>query len=794
MILSYRWLNEFIDLPVAPDELAEVLTYLGLEVEQVTHYRSLLEHVVIGEVRECAPIAGTDHLTLTKTDVGGESLSIVCGAPNVHAGMKVAVMLPGAQTADGLTIKKTKLRGHESAGMLASERELGLAAEHSGIIEGDAAWKVGAAAAAYLDLPDTTYDVEITPNRPDYLAHIGVARDLGAKFRLPWRWPEYPLRDSQHAAADVIAVEIAAPHACPRYAARLITGVRIARSPFATRLRLLRCGTRPISNIVDATNLLMLEFGQPLHAFDLRFVDGKKIIVRCAAAGERFTTLDGVEHKLSPADLLIADARRGVALAGIMGGLNSEIRDDTQDVLIECAYFDPVHIRRTARTHGLGTESSRRFERGMDPNGVPRVADAAAALMQRLAGGEIHGGILDVYPYPITNKSMTFRPARAAALVGLEIGDRDMEATLTRLGCTVDAGRNPWSVTAPTWRPDLEREVDLIEEVVRVHGYDRIPAAAVSRVPLVGRDNPLYLLRSKAVDVMVGLGFHETLSVSMYTPDPRRDPPDMPAGVALKNPVTDDMLVMHGSLLPALVRATAANWQRGDRNLRLFEAARVFQEAETNDPRLWERLTLAAVITGSGYPQSWAHPNNPFDFYDLKGTLEVLSARLSLDNLKIICYDIVSGELLNGELRSNSNPVGTWGIWSADIMSKRDIDAPVGWFVLDLTAVAGLNLSAASYTALPRFPLSWRDLAVVVDEAIPAAELTDTIRAAGGAFLLRVTPFDVFRGEKLGAGKKSIALRLDFSHPERSLESAEVDGWMDAVIRGLKQNHSAELR
>lgn len=794
MILSYRWLTNLIDLPVTADELPEILTYLGLEVEQIRRYRPQLDHVVIGEVRDCAPIPATDHLTITQTDVGGQVLPVVCGAPNVRAGMKVVVMLPGACTADGMVIKQAKLRGHESAGMLASERELGLADEHSGIIEGDTDWQIGAPAAGYLDRPDNTYDVEITPNRPDFLSHVGVARDLAAKFRIPWRWPDYPLDESHRSAAAAIAVTIAAPLACPRYAARLITGVRIARSPFATRLRLLRCGIRPISNVVDATNLLMLEYGQPLHAFDLRFIEGNQIVIRYASAPERFTTLDGEEHELQPSDLLIADSGKGVALAGIMGGLNSEIRDDTQNVLIECAYFDPVHVRRTARRHGLGTESSRRFERGMDPNGVPRVVDAAAALMQRLAGGEIHAGIVDVYPHPVAPRTMAFRPARANALVGLKMDEREMQDTLVRLGCIVNSAIDPWHVSAPTWRPDLEREVDLIEEAIRVHGYDAVPAGNVSRVPLQGRDHPLYALRAKAVDVMVGLGFHETLSVSMYTPDPRRDPPDMPAGVALKNPVTDDMLLMHGSLLPSLVRAAAANWQRGDRNLRLFEAARVFREHDASDPRIWERLTLAGIMTGSSYPQSWAHPNNSFDFYDLKGIVNLLGARLSLDNLEINCYDVESRGLLKGDLRSGGTIVGEWGIWPADVMGKREIDAPVGWFELDLSAVAKLDRKPMVYVPLPRFPLSWRDLAVVVPESVSAADLSATIAAVAGAHLTRVVPFDVFRGEKLGAGRKSIAFRLEFAHPDRSLESGEVDRWMESVVARLKRDHAAELR
>jgi phenylalanyl-tRNA synthetase beta chain len=794
MIISYAWLKDLVDLPVSPDELAEVLTFLGLEVERTTSFKPSLANVVIGEIVECARIEGTDHLWITRTKVGGETLAVVCGAPNTRTGLKVAVMLPGALTADGTAVKKAKLRGHESFGMLASERELGLADEHTGIIEGDADWVVGVGAEKYLNLADTIYDVEVTPNRPDYLSHVGVARDLGAKFRLPWRWPEYALTETDEPAENHLAVEIRCPDGCPRYAARIVKGVKIAPSPFATRLRLIRCGVRPISNIVDVTNLMMLEFGQPLHAFDQRFIEGNKIVVRYAAEREKFITLDGKEHELSARDVLIADAVKGVALGGVMGGLNSEIRDDTSDVLIECAYFDPVHIRRTSRTVGLDTDASRRFERGTDPNGVPRVVDATAALMGAWGGGRVLRGRVDNYAKPIRLLTTRFRPARANLVVGTEIPPAEMQEILARLGCEVKGEGSEWQVAVPTCRPDLEREIDLIEEVIRVHGYEDIPAAVVSRVPLEGGDDPMFALREKVVDVMVSLGFHETLSLSMYTPDPRRDPPDLPEGVALKNPVTDDMLRLQGSLLPQLVRAAAANFQRGDRDLRLFEVARVFQEGAPGDPRTWERQTLAAVMTGRSYPQGWAHQDKPLDFYDLKGVVEVLTAKISLDNVEILRYDVQGGEVLCGEVVAEGKPFGKWGVWPTESMTNCEIDAPLGWIEFDLGAVSSLRRTERKYEPLPRFPISWRDIAVVVDEEVTASELVGAIRQHGGPCLFKAEPFDVFRGEKLGARKKSVAIRLEFSHPDRSLESAEVEEWVSTVLQGLKSAHGANLR
>ncbi|MBI5059025.1 phenylalanine--tRNA ligase subunit beta [candidate division KSB1 bacterium] len=794
MILSYRWLSELLDIPVSPDDLIEVLTYLGLEVEAVHRYAPALGNVVVGEVLECARIAGTEHLSLTQVNVGGSVSQIVCGAPNVAIGQKVVVMLPGAVTAHGMKIKAARLRGNESLGMIASERELGLFDSHEGILVGDADWKVGAPAAQYLELADTCYDVEITPNRPDFFSHVGVARDLAAKFRVEWRWPDYPMQESGDSVSSRIQVRIESPLGCPRYAARVIEGVKIAPSPYALRLRLARCGIRPISNIVDATNYLMLEFGHPLHAFDARFLGGKQIVVRYAKDKEQFTTLDGKDHALGFQDVLIADATRGVALAGVMGGLNSEIREDTTDVVIECAYFDSVHVRRTARAQGMNTDSSKRFERGMDPNGVPRVIDATACLMQRLGGGSIRTGRVDAYPTPVALSRIRFRPSRFTTIVGVDLPHDEMTDVLSRLGCDVKNQGDVWEVAAPSHRPDLNSEIDLIEEIIRVHGYAAIPTATSSRVPISGHDDPMFLLRRRVSEVMVSLGFMETLSVSMRTPEPRRDPPIGETGVELVNPVNDDMKRMHGSLLPALVQSAAGNWKRGDRNLRLFEIARVFRQGEPDDPRTWERWVLTGVLTGSIDPESWSRPAKAMDFFDLKAAILLLCRRLRLDNVQIFCYDIDNREHLSGAVRHLDRIVARWGIWSGEEMSRCDIDAEVAWFEFDLAAVLSIELPPLKYQPLSGFPLAWRDLAITVEESVTAAQLLEVSRTAAGEFLVHAEPFDVFRSERLGAGRKSVALRFQFSHPERSLKAEEVDEWMKRVLSALQTEVSAELR
>ncbi len=794
MLLSYKWLSEFVDIPVPPEELGDVLTWLGLEIEAIEVYNPALEHVVIGEVIDCAKIEGTDHLSITKTNVGGETLSIVCGAPNVRAGLRVAVMLAGSKTASGMTIKKAKLRGHESNGMLASEEELGLAPSHAGILELPAEWVIGAQADRYLNHQDTVYDVEITPNRPDFLSHIGVARDIAAKFKIPWKRKSYSITESTRSASDFVNVILDAPEACPRYMARVITGVKIAPSPFEVGLRLLRCGVRPISNIVDITNYVMLETGQPLHAFDARFLEGNEIRIRFAKNGEKFVTLDEKEHKLTATDLLIADAKHGVALAGVMGGLNSEIREDTTDVVLECAYFDPVHVRRTAKSLGMSTDSSRRFERGCDPNQVPAVADSAISLMQEWGGGEVWSGSVDAYPKPVNPVKISFRPERASSLIGVTYDHSDMQDILSRLGCEVNTKSTIWDVSAPTHRPDLEREVDLIEEVVRVHGYDKIPSAETSSVVLKGQDELAHTFRRQVEDILVGQGFNQALSLSMWNPEPRLDPPGLPEGVLLGNPVTDEMRYLQGTVLPPLFRATAANYERGDRDLRLFETTRTFHAGKPDDPRTWESRVVAGVMTGKRRPTMWEPSKESTDFFDLKGVLEILGTRLSLDNYQINCYAHDTQGLLSGELLVAGVKAGSFGVWPRSVCAPLDIDADVSWFELDLGIMSEHRQSEFRFEPLSRFPVVWRDLAVVVDSDITYAAIAETIRRSAGPLLSVLWPFDVFVSDKLGAGKKSVAIRLEFIHPERSLDTAEVEKLMQDILSKLQQEHSAILR
>ena len=794
MLISYSWLKDFVDLQISPEETANLLTMSGLEVESITRYRGGLDKVVVGRVVECLPIEGSETLKRTRVDIGNEVLPIVCGAPNVREQMVVALALPTAIMPDGREIRIASMLGHESRGMLVSEAEIGMSPDAAGVLEGDPDWPLGMSLERLAIPEDTIFDVEVTPNRPDFLSHIGVARDLAAKLRLPLQETETSVEEIEAPTSERIRVILEDAHGCPRYGARFVESVTIKPAPFSFRLRLSRCGLRPISNIVDVTNYVMLELGHPLHAFDYALLKGAEIRVRCARSGETFITLDGKVHSLRSDTLLICDARRGVAIAGVMGGQNSEIAPTTRNVLIECAYFDPVSIRRTSKHLDINTDSSRRFERGVNPNGVRQVINRAAALMAQFSGGKVYRGIVDEYPEPIEPMPIAFRPSRARALVGVDIPDKAMKEILAGLGCQVESDAETWIVTVPTFRPDLTREVDFIEEVIRLHGYDEIPAAITSKVPLRAWRDPLRELAHRCADALVSLGFLEVQSVSMGKADPRMDPPGIPQGVAIANPVTDDMTHLQGALRGNLVRAASANWQRGDRTLRLFEMARTFREGTSDDPWTWEELSLAGILSGTVYPVGWTDPPKPAGFFELKGVMETLCQKISLDNYEIFCYDNISEDSLRGALKAGGEILGEFGVWNRKEMATCEIDAEVAYFELSVDRLARHVQTKRKFTSLPRFPGVARDIAVVVDGALPAGELQTAIQRLGGENLKRVELFDLYLGEQVEAGRKSLAFRLEFFHAERTMTAGEVEESVERIVAGLKEKYQAVRR
>ncbi|MBE0598549.1 MAG: phenylalanine--tRNA ligase subunit beta, partial [Desulfuromonadales bacterium] len=621
MIVTYNWLKEFVDLDLAPEELAHRLTMAGLEVEAMEKLGEGLDRVVVARLISVEPHPEADRLTLCQVDTGSETLPIVCGARNHKTGDLVALAQVGATLPGDFRIKKSKIRGRESMGMLCSEKELGLAEESEGIQILPPGLELGQPVFLAMGLKDVRFELGLTPNRADCLSVIGVAREVAAMVGRPLRLPRPQLPEAGRAISEQTSVSIEDPERCPRYAARLIRGVQIGPSPDWLVRRLQTVGLRSINNVVDVTNLVLMELGQPLHAFDFQLLRGGRIVVRPAREGELFTTLDSQSRPLKQTDLTICDGEGPVALAGIMGGENSEIRPQTIDILLESAYFNPTTIRRTSKRLGLHTESSHRFERGVDIDLVPIALDRAAALILELAGGEAARGRLDVYPRPVAARQLTISPRRSEEILGLSLPAAEIARLLRGIGLQVeregdgaDADADAsLKVTVPVFRHDLEREIDLIEEVARLNGYDRIPVT----MPVGGalchppRESQRQLRRLR--DLLVGAGFSEVINYSFVAPagvdrlglaegDPRRQM------VRVLNPLTEEQSVMRTTLMPSLLETVARNLAYRSRDLRLFELRPVFHP-QAGDELPVEKMRLTAVVCGRREPEGWAQGN-----------------------------------------------------------------------------------------------------------------------------------------------------------------------------------------
>ncbi len=825
MNISYNWLREYVDLDLEPGAVGEVLTMLGLEVDGIETIGPSLEGVVVGHVLEVQPHPNADRLTLCRVDLGdGEPVQIVCGAPNVAAGQYVPVATVGTtlhlpdrkNPAErvAVTIKSARLRGETSEGMICAEDELGLSDDHSGIMVLDGAATAGEPFRDYLarqgvSVQDTVYDVAITPNRPDAVSHIGVARDLAARLGKPLRKPAVELPEDGGAVAEQVTVRIEAPEACPRYVAMRVRGVTVQESPAWLQQRLRAVGLRPINNIVDVTNYVMYECGQPLHAFDVECLAGRSIVVREAGAGERFTTLDGKERLLPEGALMICDTERMVAIAGVMGGENSEVTDRTTDVLIESAYFDPASIRRTARALGMQTDASYRFERGVDPEGQVWAAARAAALMAELGGGRVEPGVVDAHPNPIERRAVRLRRGRLTQMLGVEVPVGDVEAYLTALGfeLTPEGAVSYWC-TVPSFRPDIEREVDVIEEVARLYGYDRIPEP--DRIPIpnqVPREAPEARLRRRSRTVLLGRGFREVYVNSLLRRDvaERFNQPVLRAGrpagaiVETLKPISQEMAALRPSLLPGVLQILAHNQNHGQDVLRFMEFGHVFvraDEAGAPVPGYAEHTALLLALSGPDTPVAWDRAPRAVDFFDLKGAVEDLLDALRLPDVTMTpVYDATPVTAYHLEVRAGDVRLGIVARLAEAVQEAYDLREPVYFAELDWDALvdrAAERLEPA-YQPVSRFPVVSRDLAVLVDRDQPAGPLLAAIREAGGALLLEATVFDLYQGDRLEPGKKSLAFALRFG-ADRTLTDREVDACVQGIVAVLEQRFGARLR
>ena len=819
MKVSLKWLSEYVDVPADLKAFCDRLDLTGTGVEGVEKTGAAFDHIVTAQVVSKQQHPDSDHMWVCKVDVGEhnlgedgqpEPLQIVCGAQNFNEGDHIVTALIGATLPGDFKIKKSKLRGVESYGMNCSERELGLSDSHEGIIVLPEDAPVGVPFADYMKMGDTVLDLEITPNRPDCLSMVGMAREVGAMYRADVALPIHELQEdaSQPNASDLVTVEIEDPERCPRYTARVVKNVKIGPSPQWLAERVMAAGARSINNVVDVTNYILFLYGQPLHSFDfdkLAGDDGKAhVIVRAAADGEQFTTLDGEERSLTSDMTVIATPDRAVALAGVMGGLDSEITDESTTVLLEAATFHPGRTSRTSRNLGLISESSMRYERGVDDNPIADYSAAAAALLAEVSGGVVCPGIVDVYPAPTSPRTLEFRIPRFRAMMGVDVPRADIVDILERLDCEVqdDAASETLTVTAPTCRPDLEREIDLYEEVLRLWGMDLVPPtlpASPNRVGALTDDQLLMRIVNRA---MTAAGLNETTTYSFADPaelDKLRMPHESVGdAVELINPMNAEQSVMRQTIIPGLLRSVAYNQAHGVKNVQLYETGVVFS-AHEGQKKPKEKKKLAGMLAGSMGEAAWNAPAVPFDFFDGKGAVESLARELAIPKLRFKALEADEAPFLQPGRAAQVSSGGSVLGWVGEIhplaVQAFEATAPVVAFELDLEALAKAQRPARDYVDVPEFPPVEMDVAFVVDEDVTNETLVQRMTSAGGKLLADVRLFDVYRDVKrLGAGKKSMAYALTYRAPDRTLTSEEVEKTQAKLIKKVCGSTGAEVR
>ena len=822
MNISYNWLRDYLPFDLTPDEVAAALTSIGLEtgsVETVQSVRGGLAGLVTGRVLTCTAHPNSDHLHLTTVDVGGdEPLKIVCGAPNVAAGQMVVVAVIGAKLYDGdkeFVIKKSKIRGEESFGMICAEDEIGVGASHDGIIVLPADTPVGLPAAAYYKVEtDHVLEVDITPNRVDATSHYGVARDLAAYLQQRGTPVALQRPSTEGFGIDdpspAIVIESVDPEGCPRYSGLTIRGVTVRESPEWLRRRLTAIGLRPINNVVDVTNYVLHELGQPLHAFDAAKIAGSRIRVRTMPAGTPFTTLDGIERTLTADDLMICDAEKPMCIGGVFGGLDSGVTASTTDVFLESACFNPTWIRRTARRFGLSTDASFRFERGLDPNGTIEVLKRAALLIREVAGGRITGEIQDIYPNKVEPYAVDITYRKIDETIGQTIPPETVKSILRSLEIEI-AHETPegLSLRVPVYRIDVRRDVDVIEDILRIYGYnnvafdDRVQSTLSYRTP-TDRSQRLESLISEQ---LCGAGFHEIMNNSLTRRANYEGLATMPADacVTLMNPLSADLNVMRQTLLFGGLQTIAHNINHKQRNLRFFEFGNCYmrraegQSAEADTPLkgFEEEHRLGLWLSGTRTENSWLHADEQTSVYELKAYVENILRRLGVDEKKTVRRTF-SNEIYSSGMTIETaagRTLATFGIVDRRIARQADIDTEVSFAELSWTALMKETRQATTvFREIPKFPEVRRDLALLVDTAVTFAEIEQTAAETDRKLLRRVVLFDVYEGKNLPAGKKSYAVSFYLQDAERTLTDHRIDDLMAKLRRNLESKLGAQLR
>lgn len=809
MRVSFNWLKTLVEIPVDPYELAERMTLSGVAVEHIEEPGKEIINVVSARIESIEKHPDADKLLVCTVDAGqGEPLQIVTGAPNVYEGQVVALALVGAGLPGNFKIKKSKLRGVESYGMLCSGQELGIdvknlpADRQEGILDLPAETLPGQDVKPLLGLDDTILELELTPNRSDCLSMLGVAREVAAVLGSELHLPEIGVKESNdEVIEDQVAVEIADPKMCRRYAARLLRNVRIGPSPLWMQRRLQAAGVRPINNVVDVTNYVMLELGQPLHAFDADKLgrDRISILVRAARSGETMNSLDGIERKLDEEKLVITDGQNPVAIAGVMGGLESEVTADTTAVLLESANFAGPVIRRTSKDLSLRSESSIRFEKGVDINICIPAVSRAAQMIQEMGAGEVVKGIVDNYPVPVQKAVITLRPERVTQILGVEVPREEIISILQNLRFPYVEKDRDFEVTVPTARNDITLEIDLIEEVARLFGYNRIPTTLPAGASVQGGRTGEMALVGLTRDIMLSCGLTEIITMSFINPrsyDAVQLAENSPLrqSVVIQNPLSEEQRVLRTTLIPGLLETLARNAARRNKDLAVFEIGHVFFPLAGQElPK--EELTLAGALTGS-LPAGWHGPAERLDYYYAKGIIDTLLASFDITGA---VYTAVTGNptLHPGraaEISVDWTVLGFVGEISPGVQENYRLTERVCVFQLNLAALFPLVRLVKKYQQLPKYPAVERDMALLVQQEVAAGDILFVIRSTGSKMLKEVRLFDVYQGEQVRSGYKSLAYSLRFQSTDRTLTDEEVNTVFDKICSELRDKLGAELR
>jgi phenylalanyl-tRNA synthetase beta chain len=799
MKVLLKWLKDYVDINISNEELAEKLTLAGLEVSAIEVTGGSWDKVVVGQIKAIEPHPNADRLRLATVDIGKGEQTVVCGAPNLVIGDKIAFASVGAKLLDGHTgkleeLKPAKIRGVASEGMICSEKELGLSENHEGILVVPADYEVGKPLKDYLG--DAVFDIDITPNRADCLSVMGIAREVAAITGNPFRMPDLSYQESGKTVESYASVEIKSPDLCPRYCATVIDGISIGPSPMWMQERLTACGARPINNIVDVTNYVMLEFGQPLHAFDYKQIKGNKIIVRRAADGETMYTLDGDERKFTDDILLITDTERAVAVAGIMGGLTSEVRDYTTSILLESANFSQAAIHKGSIFLKLSSEASSRFEKGLNPELAVMAVKRATQLMAQLGGGSVAKGIIDSYPGKKDKKPVSVNEHNVKRLLGMELKIDRIKECLEMLGldCMKDESNNVL-VANPWWRNDINCTADLVEEVARVTGYENIPETMLNSSLPTGESTPMVAFRQELRNVMVGCGFQEIITYSLTnleTLNKLTSAADEKSIKPLKmaNAMSHELEYIRTSLRMGVLSVLSRSQRSRENNIRLFEIAKVFIPRQKDLPNENEILCgLVDSVTPSLY---WQHDQLKVDFYFAKGIVDTLLNKIGIKAEYIPGSDAGLNPGKSADIMVKSNKIGVIGELHPVVQSNFDITEPVFLFELDVDKLMSLASRKPVYKAPSRYPSITRDIAILANADTTYQQILDIVKSFN--LISGTQLFDVYVGEQVPAGKKSLAIRLTYQHAEHTLKDEEVDNVHKRILEKLSKELGADLR